>query len=66
MEQTNGASGLERILGLLADIESDLYYLKDKAEEEGLKREDVITVHALVNSALLKWNDMVHPAERTE
>lgn len=68
MEQKNEVGGLERILGLLADLESDLYYLavcKDKAEGEGLKRDDVITVHALVNSALITWNDMIR-GKKTE
>ena len=49
---------LQTIFNLLSNVESHLFYIKDDAKSHGLKKEDVITVHALVNSALIKWNEI--------
>jgi hypothetical protein len=62
----NNPNELERILDLLADAECELYYMRDKAEYEGLDREQTIAVHALVNSALLQWHGMIRKKEEAE
>ncbi len=58
-----GTGELDEVTNLLSGLEAHLYYVLDRVQEFDLKADDVRLVHALVNSALLKWNDIVNAKE---